>query len=79
MRKFTGMQISYMQQNFEKCVSTDPEIDRRSPESIPGDGPVTRVLQPVGEALLLDKRRHPGNNWDVVDVGKIRPGRRLVG
>jgi len=44
--------------NFFQII-TDPQWNRRTPISIARDGPVTRIRQPVGKTLLLNKVRHP--------------------
>lgn len=40
-------------------VIADPQGDGCPPVSVPGDIPVVGVCDPVGEPLLLDKRRNP--------------------
>lgn len=43
-------------------VVADPHGDRRAPVSVPGNGPVARISQPVAEALLAHKIRNPARD-----------------
>lgn len=40
-------------------VVGDPDRDRVTPESIPGEAPISCILKPVMEALFLNKGRYP--------------------
>ena len=45
-------------------VVRDPKRDRVAPVSVPGEAPVSGILQPVLEPLHLDPVRHPA--WIVI-------------
>lgn len=40
-------------------VLADPEGDRRAPVTVPGNGPITSVSQPVPETLLTHELWNP--------------------
>ena len=40
-------------------VLTDPQRDGVAPVSVPADGPISGVSQPVAKPLLFHKLRHP--------------------
>jgi hypothetical protein len=42
-----------------RVVFADPDGDGVAPEAVPGEAPVLCILEPIIEATLLRKRRHP--------------------
>ena len=48
------------------AVIADPQRKGCAPETISRDGPIRRVLDPVGKSLLLDERRNPVRSRDVL-------------